>query len=146
MNDPKPYELHNCPSDTCGNREQVFRLDRTERDADDNETNYYICTNCEIPPPGKRLTGHMKVTELVDTDGSVTGPVVVLDRLCIRHRPKQTFAVQARDDQDRVMDILTCGRCWRADEQTLMDLCASLKLSESDIRVVRRRALGSGLQ
>ena len=66
---------------------------------------------------------------------------VILAQLCSRHRPRETYAKLARDDEERVMDILLCGDCWRLDEDTLLQLCRSLELSNTDIEITRAHAL-----
>ena len=67
---------------------------------------------------------------------------VVLDKCCSRHQPLRTETFRIRDEQDWTFDVLVCGDCWRKDKPTLLTLCRALKLGESDIKVVRRNALG----
>ena len=58
MEAARAIEVRECPSDTCGGTRQLFRLVKKVVE-DGVQTNYYICTGCEKPPPGKRIAGHI---------------------------------------------------------------------------------------
>ncbi len=74
-------------------------------------------------------------------------PIVVLDA-CRKHRPRDgTKIVQVGKDgtaleNDRMMDVLRCGDCWRKDESGLLDLMAMFKFSPEDVVTIRNHALG----
>ena len=72
-------------------------------------------------------------------------PIVVLD-VCPKHKPRGVDVVRVGKEgsagaNDRIIDMLSCGDCWRKDESGLLALMAEFNFSPGDVAIVRKHAL-----
>ena len=61
----------------------------------------------------------------------MTNPkVVVIENLCVTHKPDDIEVFEAKDQPDFVLDILRCPACWFSAEADLLRLCRDLDMPD----------------